>query len=225
MFSHLVFRFPYYRENKQGWQNSIRHNLSLNDCFIKVARNKTSGGDDGSTIDSAGKGSYWMLDPSANDMFEQGNYRRRRTRRQRHTNHLLTTQIHANVSDTHFSIGRTTTQFKRKIWKMIFFFLAFFFFLHKRHPHHHRRRQRRRRHRSFHLHITILSRNRIHFDCARMQHRQMNQPKYTNNRHSVQLVDAIILRVSLLLRLMNIIGEQMQKLLHQRSIHSQSITQ
>lgn len=30
-----------------------------------------------------GKGSYWTLDASAFDMFEQGNYRRRRTRRQR----------------------------------------------------------------------------------------------------------------------------------------------
>lgn len=99
-----TFRFPYYRDNKQGWQNSIRHNLSLNDCFFKVPRDKSSGGAGGGTttatsggdetIESAGKGSYWMLDPSACDMFEQGNYRRRRTRRQRHSKLLLAGQMH-----------------------------------------------------------------------------------------------------------------------------------
>lgn len=41
-----------------------------------------------------GKGSYWMLDPSASDMFDAGNYRRRRTRRQRHAKMLLNGQFH-----------------------------------------------------------------------------------------------------------------------------------
>ncbi|XP_007245928.2 forkhead box protein E3 [Astyanax mexicanus] len=66
----ITERFPFYRENSKKWQNSIRHNLTLNDCFVKIPREPGR----------PGKGNYWTLDPAAEDMFDNGSFLRRRKR-------------------------------------------------------------------------------------------------------------------------------------------------
>ena len=53
--------------NLQGWKNSVRHNLSLNECFIKLPK----------ALGRPGKGHYWTVDPSQEYMFEDGGSFRR----------------------------------------------------------------------------------------------------------------------------------------------------
>ena len=70
IYKFIMDRFPYYKSNTSRWQNSLRHNLSFNDCFIKIPRHPTR----------PGKGAYWTLHPKAIAMFENGSLLRRRKR-------------------------------------------------------------------------------------------------------------------------------------------------
>ncbi len=60
-------RFPYFQGNKK-WHGSIRHNLTLNDCFKKLPRRP---GD---------KGCPWTIEQDYEDMFDSGSLLRRRYR-------------------------------------------------------------------------------------------------------------------------------------------------
>ncbi|TKR92368.1 hypothetical protein L596_007036 [Steinernema carpocapsae] len=68
IYSYLQQRFPFFRGEYNGWKNSIRHNLSLNECFVKLP--KSEGG-------KIGKGHQWAIDASSNCKFEHGSFRRR----------------------------------------------------------------------------------------------------------------------------------------------------
>ncbi|XP_052845712.1 probable serine/threonine-protein kinase tsuA isoform X2 [Drosophila gunungcola] len=71
IYSFIVKHYPYYRkETNKGWQNSIRHNLSLNRYFIKVARSQ----------DEPGKGSFWRIDPDSGAKLIDHSYKKRRQR-------------------------------------------------------------------------------------------------------------------------------------------------
>ncbi len=58
-------KFPFFRGSYQGWKNSVRHNLSLNECFIKLPK----------ALGRPGKGHYWTIDPAQEYMFEEGSFR------------------------------------------------------------------------------------------------------------------------------------------------------
>jgi len=51
--------YTFYSATDAGWQNSIRHNLSLNKAFIKQERPK----------DDPGKGNYWAIQPGMEHQF------------------------------------------------------------------------------------------------------------------------------------------------------------
>lgn len=58
----ISVHFPYYRPKDASWQNSIRHNLSLNSAFTKTEKS------------SDGKGHFWQVKPGSESKFFKGDY-------------------------------------------------------------------------------------------------------------------------------------------------------
>uniref|UniRef100_S4RI64 Forkhead box F2a n=1 Tax=Petromyzon marinus TaxID=7757 RepID=S4RI64_PETMA len=108
IYQFLQGRFPFFRGAYQGWKNSVRHNLSLNECFVKLPKG----------LGRPGKGHYWTIDPASEFMFEEGSFRRRPRgfrlksrqaspvcRRQRKVGHTLSTISPIITTNTSSSIS------------------------------------------------------------------------------------------------------------------------
>ncbi len=65
----IINEYPYFATlQSKAWRNSIRHNLSLNECFIRQQKSEN------------GRGYYWGIHPAALDAFIRGDFRRRQAR-------------------------------------------------------------------------------------------------------------------------------------------------
>ncbi|CAD7079365.1 unnamed protein product [Hermetia illucens] len=51
IYNYIEKHFAYYRTCKTDWQNAIRHNLSMNEYFVRSPRE----------LDEPGRGGYWSL--------------------------------------------------------------------------------------------------------------------------------------------------------------------
>lgn len=69
IYQYILDNYPYFRSRGPGWRNSIRHNLSLNDCFVKAGRSAN------------GKGHYWAIHAANLEDFKKGDFRRRKAQR------------------------------------------------------------------------------------------------------------------------------------------------
>lgn len=68
IYAWIMEKYPYYRSENSGWQNSIRHNLSLNSCFVRLAKSEGE----------AGKGCYWTVNEEELAAFKDGAFKRRK---------------------------------------------------------------------------------------------------------------------------------------------------
>ncbi|CAC5419388.1 Forkhead box protein L1 [Mytilus coruscus] len=78
IYQYIMDNFPFYNNKEKAWRNSIRHNLSLNECFVKNGRSNN------------GKGNYWSIHLTCLEDFAKGDFRRRKARRRARKNSVKT---------------------------------------------------------------------------------------------------------------------------------------
>ncbi|CAF3082531.1 unnamed protein product [Rotaria sp. Silwood2] len=96
IYNFISAQYPYYAANTRGWQNSIRHNLSLNRYFIRLARKEND----------SGKGSFWRLDQTCEEKLIDHAFRHRKQR-----GNSTNTSINSNIKNESEEIHSPNTQY------------------------------------------------------------------------------------------------------------------
>ena len=93
IYESIIGTFPYYKHSKSAWRNSVRHNLSVNECFVKSGRAPS------------GRGFYWAIHPACLEDFKRGDFNRRQARSRAQTNYRLLEEFrrraHVACSSSH----------------------------------------------------------------------------------------------------------------------------
>ena len=62
IYSFIKHKYPDFTASKGAWKNSVRHHLSVNECFMKAGRAPN------------GRGYYWKIHPACMNNFKNGNF-------------------------------------------------------------------------------------------------------------------------------------------------------
>ncbi|XP_063435573.1 forkhead box protein I3-like [Mytilus trossulus] len=110
---YIMDNFPFYNNKEKAWRNSIRHNLSLNECFVKSGRSDN------------GKSNYWSIHVSCMEEFAKGDFRRRNAKRRARKSSIKTADSSSNkfytrnnngyVPMTSSQIGSNLHEMKRSL--------------------------------------------------------------------------------------------------------------
>ncbi|XP_071170866.1 forkhead box protein I3-like [Mytilus edulis] len=93
IYQYIIDNFPFYNNKEKAWRNSIRHNLSLNECFVKNGRSDN------------GKGNYWSIHKACIEDFAKGDFRRRNARRRARKSSVKTVDGSSNQFYTRSNNG------------------------------------------------------------------------------------------------------------------------
>ena len=105
IYAYIQHTYPDFTSSKGAWKNSVRHNLSVNECFVKDGRAPN------------GRGFYWKIHVACLSNFRRGNFIRRDAlsevyKHQRQNAYFMSTsQVHGLQQD--YDLIKHQKQFSR----------------------------------------------------------------------------------------------------------------